>query len=461
MNEKKNINLRGFYNLNNFGDDLLLISILEFLNKELGFTSKNVNIYIEKKRESLVEIKFDSQIKLQHSVEFPDVVRQRLNRIFETINLPLKVPPPHEIGKNIFEEGASKKLQFLGYCIFFFLNLIIVVLDLILYKVFRKTLFLTVYFSFVENLDLIHYIGGGYFTDKWRLSLIYEFFNIFLAKTLNPGLKIIGTGLGLGPFNNNLDRKIFNFIAKRFDYLFVRENESLALIEDFKIDVYKKVLGDDVILLLPYLENLKNQANINQQNYNNIIALNLKNFPGHDYLLIKEILENYIKLIENRNYKIEYFCFGRKPGPDDRNLVEILDKYFYDNLVIHDPYEDGWTSFLEKLAKADAGLGFAYHFNVILTLLSIPTISVYSGEYYRQKMTGVMKLLSKDSIVWSIDKLAVENLVEGLDFAKVLKQGLVEDKVKHLYQEMKSEYLSAYKSLLNNIPIVPVSEISK
>jgi polysaccharide pyruvyl transferase WcaK-like protein len=445
MNEKKKIFLRGFYNLFNFGDDLLLISNIEFLNKELKFTNENLNIYISKNGESLQKLKFKSPLELKQSIELSDVI-YRINLKLKQFDIPIEFPSIHELIRNIIGANSTKARISSVFLLIFLL--IIIFIDIGLYAVFRKALFTKEYLIFLKNLDLIHYIGGGYFTDRWLDTLIYECITVVLAKTLNPGLKVIGTGLGIGPFKNKINLIVLKAFIKNFEFLFVRETESLSLIEDLKVNVYNKVLGDDVILLLPYLARLKSERHLND---NNITALNLKCFPDHDYSLLKHRLENYIKFLQEKNYKIEYFCFGRKPGPDDLSLIEIFDNDYKSNLVIHDPYDEGWISFLENLAKANIGVGFAYHFNVILTLLGIPVISVYSGEYYRQKIAGVIKLLSNDSVVLSIDELALKNLVEVLDKAKNSKPRQVEDGIENLYKNMKLEYLRAYESVLNKI----------
>lgn len=111
MNKNKKLHLRGAYNLYNFGDDLLLISIIEFLNKELGFTSENINIYISKNWESLPKIKFDSKINLEYGVELSNIVCH-INGKLKTLHIPLKIPPMYDIITNIFREGVSKKIRF-------------------------------------------------------------------------------------------------------------------------------------------------------------------------------------------------------------------------------------------------------------------------------------------------------------------------------------------------------------
>ncbi|WP_317110844.1 hypothetical protein [Chroococcidiopsis sp. SAG 2025] len=50
-------------------------------------------------------------------------------------------------------------------------------------------------------------------------------------------------------------------------------------------------------------------------------------------------------MLDDQSSQPEYFCFGREPGPGDRNLLEILDRYYQDSLVVRDPYEEGWRSF--------------------------------------------------------------------------------------------------------------------
>jgi polysaccharide pyruvyl transferase WcaK-like protein len=239
---------------------------------------------------------------------------------------------------------------------------------------------------------------------------------------------------------------IFKLFAKKFDYLFVREAESRSIIEKLKNPAHQKMLGDDVILLLPYIKNLKSKSASNS-----VTALNLKSFADYDYRLIKNNLEKYLENSTNSpsSQKIEYFCFGREPGPDDRKLLEILDLYYRNSLIIHDSYEEGWLGFIENLARVDVGLGCAYHFKIILSLFNIPGVGIYSGSYYKQKIAGVMKLLNQDAMVLSIDELVSEK-----DLAEVVKTAIDshvsgEDKLEKMYETMQYEYVNAYKKIMN------------
>ncbi|AFY88605.1 MULTISPECIES: polysaccharide pyruvyl transferase family protein [Chroococcidiopsis] len=449
MNQKKKIYLRGAYNLYNFGDDLLLISTLEFFSKHLRLTRENLELYGSKNFESRSQLKFDSDLELKHSVEWSDII-YRINLKLEQLRIPIQFPlVVHQLLGHVLRGEWLEQSRFLSFCQLVAIAIIIFT-DIISYKLFQKALFTKEYINFLKQLDVIHYIGGGYLNERWLEVIIYEYITISLARSFNPKIKVIGTGLGLGPFKSRASLLIFKLFVKKFNYLFVRELESLSIIKNLKINVATKVLGDDVILLLPTLAQLKfEQRNYNYSS-NPITAINLKSFPDYNYNLIKISLENYLKqLLDNQNSQPEYFCFGREPGPGDRNLLEILDRYYQNSLVIRDPYEEGWRSFLSRLAGARVGIGCAYHFNIILALFNIPTVGIYSGSYYKQKIVGVMQLLSKDTLVLSLDELGLEK-----DLAEVVNVAINahtsgENKLEQMYAAMKQEYVDAYRSILS------------
>jgi len=458
MNQKKKIYLRGAYNLYNFGDDLLLISTIELFSKHLKLTRENSELYVSKNFESLSQLKFDSDLELKHSVEWSDII-YRINLKLEKLRIPIQFPlVVHQLLGHVLRGEWLEQSRFLSFCQLVAIAIAIFT-DIILYKLFRKALFTKEYINFLKHLDVIHYIGGGYLNERWLEVIIYEYITINLARSFNPNIKVIGTGLGLGPFKSRASLIAFKFFARKFDYLFVREAASLSIIENLKLDATAKVLGDDVILLLPTLDRLKfNCLNSdaeggllrNLRSSNPVPALNLKSFPDYNYTLIKTSLGNYLKkLLDTQDSQLEYFCFGREPGPSDRNLLDIFDRYYQDSLVVRDPYEEGWLRFLKNLSRARVGIGCAYHFNIILALFSIPTVGIYSGSYYKQKIAGVMQLLSQDAMVLSLDELA-----SGKDIAEVLNVAIDSHRsetntLEQMYEAMKREYVNAYKSILS------------
>jgi len=437
MVKKKKVLFRGAYNLYNFGDDLILITWLEFLSDVLKFSNETLEPYIAKRYESLAKLNFKSPFTLNY-LELPEI-SECINEKFMKFRFPLRLP-----NIKLLIKGFKKK-PILYLCALTLLSLIIAT-DVIVYRVCGRCIFIKKYLDSINNLDVIHYIGGGYFVDWWNTLMINEFLIVVLAKAVNPDLKIIGTGLGVGPLKSRFNRIIFKLLAKNFNYLSCRENVSSALVKDLRVGVTSKTLGDDTILLFPYLEKIK--INLDRS-INTKLALNLKHFFAHDYSLIKQDIENFIKSAGSQNYRIEYFYFGRTPGPQDSKLMQSLDKECRKYLTIHDSYEEGWVDFLKNLSDSAVGLGFAFHFCFLLTLMGIPVISVYSGEYYRQKIESGIKLLDADSVVLSMAELASKGVTEVMSIEKDLKQGNFKDKIAAMYKQSASEYARVYKDVLS------------
>ena len=297
--------------------------------------------------------------------------------------------------------------------------------------------------AFFKNLDVIHYIGGGYIADRWKMGMVYEYLIIDIAKKINPDLKIIGTGLGLGPFRN----KIFLFFLKgflnKFDYLFLREQLSFELCRKLNIKAHIKCCGDDALLLFPLFRDLR----CKQTKFTNrSVGFNLKNFPDYNYVKIKKDIEKLLNLLQTENFEIKYFCFGQDPGPDDYDTLLNLNLRLPKDLPIYNPYRQGFFEFVKTLSKISFGIGFAYHFNTILSIMGIPSIAIYTGDYYKQKVTGGMNFFNNFSYVLDINNIQKSvNLVKDLISMEKEHQN---QKVEELYNNMLVEYISMYRIII-------------
>ena len=422
VKNKIRIFIKGAYNCYNFGDDVIFIANLYFLEKKLGLTEKNCELYIEEKKNSVEKLNYKFDLKLKIGIG--------INEIFEPLNSYLKF------------------LKFPKFVRLFFASFILVAffLNIWFFRIFRKKIFFRDIITFFENLDIIHYIGGGYITDRWKMRMIQEYLTVNIAKRINPDLKIIGTGLGLGPFRFKISLFFLKGFLNKFDYLFLREQQSFDLVRKLNIKTYVKCCGDDALLLYPLFKDLKyKQPKFNKK----IGGFNLKDFPDHNYIKIKKNIEKLLNLLQTENFEIKYFCFGQKPGPDDYNVLSTLDLKLTKDLIIYNPYKQGFYEFIKNLAKVNFGIGFAYHFNVILSIMDIPSIAIYAGDYYKQKITGAMKLFGTYSYVINIEdirKSKIVNLIEKL--ITLTEKNSQSQRVKNLYNNMLTEYVSAYKQII-------------
>ena len=74
--------------------------------------------------------------------------------------------------------------------------------------------------------------------------------------------------------------------------------------------------------------------------------------------------------------------------------------------------------FLKVLAQARYGLGFAYHFAILGTMLNIKTANIYYDDYYKQKTGGVMDQICDKPLTLSYEALMalpVESLLARLE----------------------------------------------
>lgn len=417
--DRLSVLMRGAHDSFNFGDDLIFIAIYYFLIKDLKLENM-LDLYTQRNVYSLDKLSFEFDLKLNKSKEISDVIYP-VNSKLKT----LKIPRVFRI-----------------LCAMFIFSIFLI--NVCLFRVIGKSLFFKNVILFFKNLDVIHYIGGGYITDRWRNRMIYEFLTVNIAKMINPDLRIIGTGLGLGPFSH---KSSFVFLKKflgKFDYLFLREQQSFDLVKKLNIKVNVKCLGDDALLLFPIFENLKYKRDeLNK----NVVAINLKDFPDHNYDEIRDIISDFVALADKKNFHIEYFSFGQKPGPDDYDVLKNL-RFDGEKLIsaVHNPYKEGINTFIQSLNKVKFGFGFAYHFNVILAIMSIPSISIYVGDYYEQKIKGSMALFDMP-FVFSIIDLKHQDLEMIIN--KILQDKWdEEDRIKKLYKNMVKEYTLVYDKLV-------------
>jgi polysaccharide pyruvyl transferase WcaK-like protein len=116
-----------------------------------------------------------------------------------------------------------------------YVSFFILIVDIIIYKLTGGCLFFQKVCGFFKNLDVIYYIGGGYFSEDWPKRLYIEFIVVNMAKIYNPELKIIGTGMGIGPFRKRLPLYMLREFFSKFDYIFTREEESLLSLRQLGI----------------------------------------------------------------------------------------------------------------------------------------------------------------------------------------------------------------------------------
>jgi polysaccharide pyruvyl transferase WcaK-like protein len=415
--------LRGSYDSFNLGDDLTFVAIVRFLRRELGLTDEALEIYARRRRGSLQRLDCPDGLGWKESPEIDDPVRVRW---------PAAASTASRVMRKLLLLPTLTAL-FMSICIFRISKRCIASGDLI---------------RFFAALDVIHYKGGGYIAGRWRNRLVHEVLTLRAAKMVNPRLKIVGTGMGLGPFKDKGSSLLAGAFLSEFDTLFVRDRKSLEVARALNPKLEVHCLADDVLLLAPMIEG---QNPIGDGSGKAVAAINLKDFPDHDYRVVADKIDELLAVLRERDLRVEFFSFGQSPGSCDWHVLESLGLR-HGNVIqaVHNPYEEGLDPFLENLRRARFGFGFAYHFIVVLAMMNVSSVAVYAGHYYKQKITGAAEFLDLP-FVSDMDGLM------NLDVRRMVDQALPSDarpstRVQPLHIEMARQYAAMYRELMQSRP---------
>lgn len=415
--------IRGAYNLYNFGDDLILGAIIFFLENTIKFRGE---IFLQPNEyNSFAKLGLRCELPLRYGIDIESMLKEKNARL-KRLNFP----------------KVFRIFILVSYLVF-------LILDVAIFRIARRSISHREFISFYKNIDVIHYAGGGYITDRWKRRLLYEFLTLKVAKLINPRIHVIGTGMGIGPFHSAVFLTICKYFLSMFDYLFLREMQSYYLAKKLVPSISAECYGDDVLLLLPELEKLAQQ--VKKRDY---LGVNLKDFPDHKYERVINQLETILQQAIEYGIVPHYFCFGEKPGPDDISLLDSCSEIKRFIRYVHSPYQEGFHQFMRNIARVKVGIGFAYHFNVVLRLLKIPTIAIYQGKYYEQKIKGVLQDVMCWHLVKGVDEFtdrAEAIFRDVLNVNAELSNDIAAVKVKKAYNDMISAYQRAYRAMVKTM----------
>lgn len=406
---KHRILFKGYYNVHNLGDDLLFLALLDFFQNHMQWRNKDITLFVEPGEDSLQKLGYTHPYML---LSYQDPIKAQHAQLKKNIKI-----------------GLFIKL-FMG-CLMLG-NLI----SALLYRITKLQIGNAKNFLFFRNLDIVHYIGGGYFNTRlpWGMQLlVYESYFLIIGKLINPELQIIGTGLGIGPITHNFYKVLFKNFIKQFNFIFVREKESEAFVQSLGTAKHVQCIGDDVTLLLPYFQNIAQKTRKQPQ-----FGLNLKFDNVHQYGTSQMFFENLIQDCAKSGQQVVFFNFGRDHEALKQLPIELTQK-----LPVYSCYETGLSYFVERLSESQKGAGFAYHFAILCALMAIPSANIYFDDYYRQKTGGVIKLLCNQHVTFDyqqLNKISPQQLLHELDLVD-------QDNASEIFNRLKTHYQQAYHIL--------------
>jgi polysaccharide pyruvyl transferase WcaK-like protein len=276
-----------------------------------------------------------------------------------------------------------------------------------------------------EHFDLIVHGGGGVFFDFQSAGAKYYLFNkiiraigfdnfkalFSLYKSLKKkkGLtadKRIGIGIGVGTFTPS-SRKFYSKIQvlADYDYLFVRDEQSLNNIKKFNFNYPIKVTSDLAFLKEFWMPPV--EASISPDG--NRIGLILRDWIYDNNEHFKAIEATCLEL-EHKGYKVTCYALDQV----DSQFISYFSRKF--NMVCWNPDEISLESFIGELCQENLVISSRAHGALVAACLNIPSICVG----IEPKLATIARMLNNSSTFLEVSaigsclKLQVEQYFNNL-----------------------------------------------
>ncbi len=253
------------------------------------------------------------------------------------------------------------------------------------------------------NFDIGVFGGGGLFFDFSKPKLKYQIFNtfykVFGSKFLYnfyPNLQmdkpypiIFGYGIGFGPYNYGSPNFYRHMeLAKKFDFLSVRDKMSYQIVKKFNPEVKKHT----DIAFLPKLEKEYFIPYRNNQQQKNFAIIIRDWIYGNNYLNELFLMSEKWK---KEGYNIRFVSLN--PENDKKSIKEIIRKNY--SLLV---YQKGKIKdFLKALSESSLIISERAHGAIIAALLHIPSITLG----LEPKLKNVHKMLPNSTKYVSFKKI--------------------------------------------------------
>jgi polysaccharide pyruvyl transferase WcaK-like protein len=320
-----------------------------------------------------------------------------------------------------------KKIPLIGYfsfIFFVFLDAFFCVAMAILMKVFNFKL--NANFSEFDMLNSISsseyfvFTGGGYLTDKGMFECRCCLFMAILALILKR--KVILTGQGLGPFYSALTNYMLRYVVSRSQCCFLRDSkESVQVLYDLGINKDKAIVaGDDAFsLTLP----VESERFLNGNRAKIQIAVHLRISPFTENIdSIKVDIEKLVNLMFDNSWYPVFFIFASQDSWEREYLKSLLKNRSCTEYQIFSDQDPRVIK--SRISECDAAIGVAYHFIIFALTTGVPALALYGGEYYKQKMSGVLRLFNKKEWLVSFEEFDSEDVFGKLKTMNSKKKDL-------------------------------------
>lgn len=288
------------------------------------------------------------------------------------------------------------------------------------------------------DIDILHIVGGGYFTSYWTDILHEALIATKLAKKyLKP---YIVTGIGTYLLNE-CDKKVFFEICKNAQFVDFRDNSGVEFVQ--YNDKKYQITVDDAIALRTF-----DDTRVSYK-YFNVLLCDWKEYTES----IKEKLQTvfvpfihkYLEYHSEMKVNIVSFSKGDFLLWDEVQDILYGNGRYNDRIRFIDCTVHNCLYAKMLIENAEFNIGSRFHFAVFSLSGGIPVYSIYTDGYYKRKIISIHDLFNSTMYI-GIKDVQEDNLWNFINELEVIKDEIRvnEEKVKGYYLKKCEKIASAY-----------------
>jgi len=278
----------------------------------------------------------------------------------------------------------------------------------------------------IRDCDAVYCSGGGTLNDIWLAhGLVPRAITYRVANILKKPLYI--SGQGIGPLQSTIGRILLKRGTKHAKVFACRDQTASAkLLTD--LGVNRKIvrsLGDDAVDLRESsssrVSEILHREGISASTNDLIcVHIRLKNYTeDFRHRAIPVLAKLFDNIIESKKQRIIFIPISHYINKTyDRDIGDAFE-------VFSNMRNRRGASFIcgERYSPSDMKaivgackllIGFSYHACVFALTSNKPAFGLYTGDYFRLKMTGLFDWYDRTDWVWDIDALDVVNFLSTM-----------------------------------------------
>jgi polysaccharide pyruvyl transferase WcaK-like protein len=266
----------------------------------------------------------------------------------------------------------------------------------------------------IHSSDIFYAAGGAYFNDFHPAGIGYKrwVYSKIPAQTASAL-----SAQGIGPLENDWTRRATAEALKNLNVVTFRDYEySDSVVEDILPSVERGVVADEAFAF-PEASDEKVDSFLDKIGIGVDTDYLAFHYRQTDYTqstshLLPVISEVVKQLLEETSYEVVFvpMSYGSHSGRDYQFGKKIAELVGRDGFHVV-PKSRNPGVIKGVVSQAAVAVGLSYHFHVFALSTSVPSLILYSGEYYKMKSEGLLGHYGLTENALDIERVGVKHII--------------------------------------------------